>query len=117
MENIDHEVIFNKVEKAHRAKENRPGRKLPVIAKYTDRNFSKEVKTSFIKAVKDGNDHIPIIVLQIYSPALTTRRNETMKKQEKLREEDQGIRAYVKYPAALMVKQPGEAACTSYAEY
>ena len=46
-----------------------------------------------------------------------------MKKQGKLREEDQGIRAYVKYPAvvkypaALMVKRPGEAPCTSYAEY
>ena len=73
--------------------------------------------------MKDGNDHSPIIVLQIYSPALIARRNETMKKQEKLREEDQSIRAYVKYPAdvkypaALMVKRPGEAACTSYAEY
>ena len=60
---------------------------------------------------------------RFYSPALNTRRNETMKKQGKLREEDQGIRAYVKYPAvvkypaALMVKRPGEAPCTSYAEY
>ena len=40
-----------------------------------------------------------------------------MKKRKELREEDQGIQAYVKYPAVLMVKQPVEAAYTPYAEY
>ena len=75
------------------------------------------MKTSFIKAAKDGNDRTPIFVSLMYSPALATPRNEAMKKRKKLREEDQGIRAYVKYLAVLMVKRPGEAAYTSYAEY
>ena len=71
-ENIDHGVIIKKIERAHRAKENRPGRNLPIIAKFNNWNFSKEVKTSFIKGAKDGNDRTPIFVSQIYSPALTT---------------------------------------------
>ena len=91
MENIDHGVIIKKIERAYRAKENRSGRNLPVIAKFTDWNFSEEVKTSFIKAAKDGNDRTPIFVSQMYSPTLTTRRNEAIKKRKELREEDQGI--------------------------
>ena len=101
----------------HRSKENRPGRNLPVIAKFTEWNFSEEVKTSFIKVAKDGKDRTSIFVSQIYSPALTTRGNETMKKRKEMREVDQGIRVYVKYPAVLMVKRPGEASYTPYAEY
>ena len=117
MENINHDVIIKKTERTHRAKENRPGRYLPITANFNDWNFFEEVKTSFIKAVKDGNDHSSIFVSQMYSPALTTWRNEAMKRRKELREEDQGIRAYVKYPAVLMVKRPGEAAYTPYAEY
>ena len=56
MENINHSVIMKKIERAHRAKEYKPERDLPVIAKFTEWNFSKEVKTSFIKAVKVGKD-------------------------------------------------------------
>lgn len=37
-----------------------PERNFPAIAKFTDRNFSEEVKTSLIKATKDGNDRTPI---------------------------------------------------------
>ena len=40
-----------------------------------------------------------------------------MKKRKELREEDQGIQDYVKYPTELMVKRPSEAAYTLYAEY
>ena len=36
MENIDYEVIIKKIKKARRFKENRPGRSLLVIAKFTD---------------------------------------------------------------------------------
>ena len=89
MENIDHGIIIKKVERAHRTKENRPGRNLPIIAKFNDWNFSEEVKTSFIKAAKDGNDRTPIFVSQMYSSALTTRCNEAIKKRKELREEDQ----------------------------
>ena len=116
MENIDHSIIIKKIERAHRTKENRPEKNLPIIAKFNNWNFSKEVKTSFIKAAKNGNDCTSIFISQMYSPALTTRRNEAMEKWKELREEDQVIRAYVKYPAVLMVKQPGEAVYTPYAE-
>ena len=51
----------------------------------------------------------------MYSPALTTKCNEAMKKWKELMEED--ILAYVKHPAVLMVKRPGEGAYTQYAEY
>ena len=75
------------------------------------------MKTSFIEAAKDWNDRTSIFVSQMYLPALTMRRNKAMKKPKELREEDQGMRAYVKYPTVLVVKQPGEAAYTPYAEY
>ena len=116
MENIDHSIIIKKIERAHRAKENRPERNLPIIAKFNNWNFSEEVKTSFIKAAKNGNDCTSIFISQMYSPALTTRCNEAMKKWKELREEDQVIQAYVKYPAVLMVKRPSEAVYTPYAE-
>ena len=74
MENFDHQVIIKKMERVDRAKKNRPGRNLPVIAKITTWNFPEEVKTSFIKAEKDVNDCTPIFVSQMYSHALTTRR-------------------------------------------
>ena len=42
MENIDHGVIIRKIERASRAKENRTGRNLLIIAKFTDWNRSSE---------------------------------------------------------------------------
>ena len=63
MENIDHEVIIKKIERVHRAKENRPGRNLPVITKLNDWNLSKKAETSFIKAEKAGNERTPNLLL------------------------------------------------------
>ena len=65
MENIDQGIIINKIERALRAKENRPGRNLPVIAKFINWNFSEEVKTSFIRAAEDGNDRTLISVSDV----------------------------------------------------
>ena len=101
MENINHSVIMKKIERPHRAKEYKPGRDLPVIAKFTECNFSKEVKASFMKAAKVG----------------TAQCNEAMKKWEKLGGKDQVSRAFVKYPSVLVIKRPAEAAYTPYAEY
>ena len=42
MENINHVVIVKKIERAHRAKENRPGRNLPITANFNDWNFFEE---------------------------------------------------------------------------
>ena len=84
----------------------------------TDWNFSDEERTSSIKAAKDENDRTLIFVSQMYSRVLTRRRNEAMKKRKELKKEDiQGIQAYVKYLAVLMVKRLREAAYTPYAKY
>ena len=56
MLNIDHEVIIKKIERAHRTKENKPGRNLPVITKLNNWNFLKKAETSFTKAEKAGNE-------------------------------------------------------------
>ena len=41
----------------------------------------------------------------MYSPALTKRRNETMKVRKELKKSDPTIQAYVKFPAKLMIKK------------
>ena len=58
-----------KIEKAHRAKDNKSGNNLHIIAKFTDWNFSEEIKSSFVPAAKNGIEQIPIIVSQMYTPA------------------------------------------------
>ena len=79
--------------------------------------FSEKVKSSFIKAAKDKNDETLIIVSQMYSAALTKRRNNAMIKRKELRKNDHRIQAYVKYSAVFMVKHPGQSAYTSYTVY
>ena len=54
------------------------------------------MKTMFINAAIDGNDPVPVIVLQIYSPVLTTSWNEAMRKWKELKEESQAIQENVK---------------------
>ena len=117
MPELDKDYIISKIERAHRAKGNNYGTILPVIAKFSDWTFSEQVKSSFIRAAKDKKDETPIIVSQMYSAALTKRCNNAMIKQKELRKDDHRIQAYVKYPAVLMVKYPGESVYTSYAEH
>ena len=117
MPEIDKDYIIRKIERAHRVKGNNYGTFLPVIAKFSDWTFSEQVKSSFIRAAKDKKDETPIIVSQMYSAALTKRRNNAMIKRKELRKDDHRIQAYVKYPAVLMVKYPGESVYISYAEY
>ena len=117
MPELDKDFITRKIERVHRAKRNNYGTILPVIAKFSDWTFFKQVKSSFIKAAKDKKDETPIIVSQKYSAALTKRRNNAMIKRKELRKDNHRIQTYVKYPAVLMVKYPGESAYTSNAEY
>ena len=117
MPELDKDYIISKIERAHRAKGNNYGTILPVIAKFSDWTFSEQVKSSFIRAAKDKKDETPIIVSQMYLAALTKRHNNAMIKQKELKKDDHRIQAYVKYPAVLMVKYPGESVYTSYAEY
>ena len=71
MPELNKDFITSEIERAHRAKINNYGTILPVIAKFSDRTFSEQVKPSFIKAAKDKKDENPIIVSQMYSAALT----------------------------------------------
>ena len=53
----------------------------------------------------------------MYSAALTIQRNNVMIKRKELTKDDHRIQAYVKYPAVLMVKYPGESVYTLHIEY
>ena len=117
MPELDRDFIISKIERAHRAKGNNYGSILSVIAKFSDWTFTDQVKSSFIRAAKDKKDQTPIIVSQMYLAALTKRRNNAMIKSKELVKDDHRIQAYVKYPAVLMVKYPGQPVYTSYAEY
>ena len=108
MPELDKDFITSKIERAHRAKWNNYRTILPAVAKFSDWTFSKQVKSSFIKAAKDKKDETTIIVSRMYSAALTKRRNNAMVKQKELRKDGHQIQAYVKYPAVLMVKYPWE---------
>ena len=88
--------MIEKIEGAHRTEKNKSGNIIQIVTKLTDWNYFKEMKTMFINAAIDGNDPVPVIVLQIYSPVLTTSWNEAMRKWKELKEERQAIQENVK---------------------
>ena len=88
-----------------------------IIAKFSDWTFSEKVKFSFIKAVKNKKAELPLIVSQMYSATLTQRHNDATIKRKELREDDHQMQVYVKYPAMLMLKYPGDWVYISCAEY
>ena len=108
MPEFDKDFLTSKIDCTHIAKGNKHGTFLPIIAKFSDWTFSKQVKSSFIKAAKDEKVETLIIGSNLYSAALTKRRNDAMIKRKKLRKDNHRIQTYVKYPAVLKVKYPGE---------
>ena len=56
MPELDEDYIISKIERAHRAKGNKYGTILPVIAQFSDCIFSEQVKSSFIRATKGKKD-------------------------------------------------------------
>ena len=105
------EHITSKIERAHRARETKFTEVPAIIAKSNDWSITETVKSSFIK----GNSSI--FVSQMFSPALTARRNAAMLARKNLKKDDPTIQAFVKYPAKLMVKKEGEKGYSLYAEY
>ena len=102
--NIDHEVIVKNIEMADRAKQNRPRRNIYVCnCKIHQLEFLRGSEKHFHWGSKRRIYCTLIFVFQMYSPVLTVQCSEAMKKRKELREEDQGIQAYVKYPAVLIV--------------
>ena len=53
MPELNKDFIISKIERAHIAKRNNYGTILPVIAKFLDSSFSKQFKSSFIRAAKN----------------------------------------------------------------
>ena len=102
---------MNKIERAHRSKETEYANIPAIIAKFNYWQLTETIKTSFIKA----KSHI--FASQIYSPALTKRRNKAMEVRKELKKSDPTIQAYVKFPAKLMAKSGKCKEHSLYAEY
>ena len=49
-----------------------------------------------------------MFIFQMYLKALSIRRNEPLKLQSELKEQDHTIQGFVKFPASLMIKRAGE---------
>ena len=58
-----------------------------------------------MKAIKNSRKNYIGYVSQMYSPGVTTRRNEAMEARKQLRSEDKQIQTFDKNPAILLVKK------------
>ena len=111
MHTVEETVIRDKVERAHRSRENEYNKNPAIIAKLNDWQFTESIKTSFIRAKSQ------IHVSQMYSPALTKRCNKAMKVRKELERNEPNIQVYVKFPAQLMIKKEKGREYSLYAEY
>ena len=68
--------------------------------------FSENVKSAFIQENQNGRSQV--FVSQMYSKSLTLRQNQALKHWLEMKEEDPSIQGYIRYPATLMIKRPGE---------
>ena len=64
--------------------------------------MTEKIKSGFIKSKSF------IYVFQMYSSALTKRRNNAMIARKELKKLDPHIQAFLKYPAKLMVRKAGK---------
>ena len=85
--------IIKKTERAHRSKESEFSEIPAIIGKFTDWDLMEKIKSGFIKSKSS------IDVSQMYSPALTKRRNKAMIARKDLKRLYPSIQAFVKYPA------------------
>ena len=88
-----------------KVKKNKRNHETPIIAKCTDWDFSKRIKSEFIGSAKNGNSQI--FVTQIFSAALTSRLNAAVMVRRELKTQDPTLQGYLKYPAILMIKKQG----------
>ena len=77
-----------------------------LIAKITNRDLSEKIKFAIIKANQEAKS--AVFVSQMYSKSLTERRNAALKNRADLKEQDQSIQGYLRFPATLMIKRNGE---------
>ena len=106
-----HQILL-KIERAHRSTTESHSKYRPIIVRFSNWDFSEDIKSAFIKALKDENR---IYVSQMYSPAITFCQNDAMKKRHELWNKDKNIQTYVKYPATF--KKPGDPKDSVYQEF
>ena len=70
-----------------------------------------------MKAAKNPRNNHIVYVSQMYSPAVTNRRNEGMKARKQLRNDENQFQGYVNFPAILKVKKPGETTYSVDSQY
>ena len=73
------EVLFSQflsnMEIAHSSTTESYSKYRPIIVKFSDWGFSEDIKSALIKALNNENR---IYVFQMYSSAITSRRNDAM---------------------------------------
>ena len=105
--NVDWQVISRKIERVHRGRPLKEGKRGPrvVHALFYDWNDSEKLKLDFLKL---GRNNQNIFVEQRYGPDTDYRRHKAKEKRKQLIEQGTIEKAYVRYPAKLMVKRPGD---------
>ena len=68
--------------------------------------FSERVKSVFMQENQNGRSQV--FVSQIYSKSLTPRQKQALKHRYEMKQEEPSVQGYIRYPATLMVKRPGE---------
>ena len=62
---------------------------------------SEKVKSAFIQENQNGRSQV--FVSQMYSKSLMLCRNQALKHQHEMKEEDLSIQGYIRYPATLTI--------------
>jgi len=99
---FDKALVYKSIDRAHRGKSN--GKTTPhIFVKFTSWSTMEDVKSIIQESSRDTH----IYASNMYSPSLTARRNDAMLHRKTLKSNEPCIKAYVKYPATLMVQRPG----------
>ena len=77
-----------------------------LLVKMFNWELSENVKSAFIQ--ENQNGWLQVFVSQMYSKSLTLCRNQALKQRHNMKEEDPSIPGYIRYPATLMIKRPGQ---------
>ena len=102
------------VERAHHWKPKKEGdepvESTTIFAAFSNWNDAQAV----LRASRDGGN---FRAEQMFSPAISSRRNQAMLKRRALKDEGRIEKAYVAFPAKLMVKKKGELIYTLHLEF
>ena len=106
---------YRKIERAHRGKQVQG--KIPVI--YV--KFKSWVEFDYLNNLFKGENVVEnpdnLEIYEMFHPHTSERRKQAVNHRSEIRKKDKKIKAYVKYPAKLMVKKPGEKVYSCVATY